>query len=151
VTVAVRERRAVFGDVRLATAAVAVLRQQAELRAAPVYGYCVMPDHVHLVVGPSPTCDIIAFVAQYKSLVQRTAWQLGITGTFWQVSFWDRFLRAEEQVERVVEYVLNNPVRKGLVARWEEYPFSGSLVLDHGRPVAGDKPPRYSRSTAAVK
>ena len=151
VTAAVRERRPVFGDERLATIAVEVLRQQAERTAVSVYGYCVMPDHVHLVVGPSATCDIITFVAGYKSVTQREAWKHGVVGTFWQTSFWDRFVRAEEQVERVVEYVLHNPVRRGLVAEWEEYPFSGSLVLDLGWPLAGDKPPRYSRSTAATE
>jgi len=34
----------------------------------------------------------------------------------------------EEQVERVVEYVLDNPIRAGLVTSRREYAFSGSLV-----------------------
>ncbi len=97
-----------------------------------MYGYCVMPDHIHLVIGPAPTCDIVEFVGQYKNLVLRSAWRRGIVGSFWQKSFWDHFLRAEEQLEPLVEYVLNNPVRRGLVEDWRQYEYSGSLVLEMG-------------------
>ena len=130
VTVAVRLRRPVFADPAVASAAIDVLRTHADKTGVLVYGYCVMPDHIHLVIGPSATCDITTFVGQYKNLAQRAAWNLGVTGNFWQKSFWDHFLRAEEQVEGVVEYVLNNPVRSGLVEQWSDYLFSGSLVLE---------------------
>ena len=117
-----------FGDPAVAAAAVEVLRERAAAAAVPVYGYCVMPDHVHLVLGPSPSCDIVTFVGQFKNLAQRAAWQHGVDGRIWQESFWDHFLRADEDVERTVVYALNNPVRKGLAATWREYPFAGSLV-----------------------
>ena len=129
ITVAVRNRRPVFGDVRVAAVAVDVLRQQAAKAGVAIYGYCVMPDHVHMVLSPSPDCDIVCFVGEFKNLVQRAAWQVGVKGSFWQASFWDHFLRAEEQLERVVEYVLDNPVRQGLAAERRDYPFSGSLVF----------------------
>jgi putative transposase len=130
ITVAVQGRRRVFAEPPVAAAAVEVLRQRAIAAGVPVYAYCVMPDHVHLVLGPSPTCDIVMFVGQFKNLAQRAAWSHGVVGRFWQKSFWDHFLRADEQVERVVAYVLNNPVRAGLVEQWRDYSFSGSLVYD---------------------
>ena len=130
VTVATRDRRPVFADVRLAAAAVDVMRLHAQKTGVRVHGYCFMPDHVHLVLSPSPACDIIRFVGALKNLVQRACWRLGVKGPFWQLSFWDHFLRAEEQIEQVVEYVLDNPVRAGLVTERREYLFSGSLVFD---------------------
>ncbi|HYS80355.1 MAG TPA: transposase [Anaeromyxobacteraceae bacterium] len=129
-TIGVRGRAPVFADVRAASIAVDVLRGYAGTRSVLVYGYCVMPDHVHLVVGPSPRCDVIAFVGGFKGLVQRAAWRLGVRGRLWQTGFYDHFLRAEEQVERVVEYVLDNPIRAGLVSTRREYAFSGSLVYE---------------------
>jgi hypothetical protein len=57
-------------------------------------------------------------------------WNLGVDGKVWQVSFWDRFLREEESLAELVLYVLNNPVRQGLVKDWRTYPFSGSLELE---------------------
>jgi REP element-mobilizing transposase RayT len=129
VTIAVLERRPVFADQVIASGAVDVLRRLASESGVPVYGYCVMPDHVHIVLGPSATCDIVTFVGRFKSLAVRAAWNHGVRGTFWQRSFWDHFVRSDETVESVVRYVLWNPVRSGLVARWQEYPFSGSLVF----------------------
>ena len=55
-----------------------------------------MPEHVHLILGASPTGDIVTFVGQFKNLAQREAWRRGIEGTFWQTSFWDHCLRADE-------------------------------------------------------
>ena len=58
------------------------------------------------------------------------AWRRRIKGTFWPTSFWDYFLRGDERLEQVVEYVLNNPVRSGLVERWCDYQFSGSSAFE---------------------
>jgi REP element-mobilizing transposase RayT len=88
-----------------------------------------MPDHVHLVISPGSQCDVFSFVGQYKGLVLREAWRLGKTGSFWQSSFWDRFIRQDEDLKKAVRYVLHNPVRKGLVNQWQAYPYSGSLVF----------------------
>ena len=63
-------------------------------------------------------------------LLPGAAWAQGVAGVIWQRSFWDHFLRAEEQLEEVVSYGLNNPVRRGLVEDWQDYPFAGSLALD---------------------
>ena len=30
----------------------------------------------------------------------------------------------------VAKYIVGNPVRKGIIERWEDYPFSGSLVYE---------------------
>jgi len=130
VTIALRNRRPVFAAVRAAATTIEVLREHARETGVPIYGYCVMPDHVHVVLGPSVDCDIVRFVGQFKNLAQRAVWKLGVQGKLWQVGFYDHFLRSDEQVEQVVEYVLDNPVRAGLVAARGEYPFSGSLVFD---------------------
>ncbi len=130
ITIAVRDRQPVFADPAVARAAVGVLRDHATQQAVRVFGYCVMPDHVHLVVSPSPSCDVISFVGQFKNLAQRAAWKLGVDGAFWQKSFWDHFLRADEDVRAAVQYALDNPVRAGLVTVWRDYPFSGSLIFE---------------------
>ncbi len=130
VTVCVRDRRPLFADGDVAGGMINVLGCHAAKTGVPVYAYCVMPDHIHLVLGPSPSTDIIDFVGQYKNLAQRAAWSRGVTGSFWQRRFWDHFLRKDEQLEQVISYVLNNPVRRGMVSNWREYGFSGSLALD---------------------
>ena len=79
---------------------------------------------------PGVKKDIVEFVGEYKGRTTRIAWKFGIKGKLWQTSFYDHFLRKEEDIEKVVMYVLNNPVRKGLVSEWMEYHYSGSLVFE---------------------
>ena len=82
ITIAVEGRAAGFACP--AVAAVDGLRRHAATTGMPVYTWCVMPDHVHLILGASPTCDIVTFGGQFKNLAQRR----GITGTCWPTSFW---------------------------------------------------------------
>ena len=118
---------------RYASSLVEVIRARSERWHAPVYAYCVMPDHVHLVLGPGSGCDVIRFVGEVKNLTQRAVWAQGFEGRLWQPRFWDRILREEEDVETVVQYVIHNPVRAGLVSEWHEWPASGSWVFDLDR------------------
>ena len=127
VTIAVRERQPVFADPRVASGAVGILRSLAAARRARIFAFCIMPDHVHLVMSPSATCSVIAFVGQFKNLVLRWSWKHGVEGSFWQQGFWDHFLRADEELRVAAEYVLANPVRVGLVDNWRLYAYSGSL------------------------
>lgn len=129
-TIAVKDRQFVFSNPSVATAAVDVLVGLSHQQSVKIFVYCIMPDHVHLVISPSEDCDIPTFVARFKNLAQRGAWKLGVQGAFWQPRFWDHFVRRDEGLENVVQYVLDNPVRKGLVRRWQDYPFVGSLVFD---------------------
>jgi len=45
----------------------------------------------------------------------------------WQKDFYDHIIRTNEDIAAQVRYVLDNPVRKGLVLLWQEYPFKGSI------------------------
>jgi hypothetical protein len=49
-------------------------------------------------------------------------------------------LRGDEDIEVLVNYVLANPVRKGLVDNWRGYPFAGSLVFELGEDGGGQAP-----------
>jgi hypothetical protein len=48
----------------------------------------------------------------------------------WQDGYYERTLRSEEATLDVVGYILQNPVRKGLVQHPSEYSFSGSSIID---------------------
>ena len=45
----------------------------------------------------------------------------------WQRDCWDRQLRTGESYTQKWEYVRNNPVRKGLVACADDWPYQGEL------------------------
>ena len=49
---------------------------------------------------------------------------LNRTGAFWQQESYDRVVRDAKELSRIIMYVLNNPVKIGLVQDWRDYPFS---------------------------
>jgi hypothetical protein len=53
----------------------------------------------------------------------------------WQSSYFDRVLRAEEDMREVSNYIFQNPITEGLCERPEDYPLSGGTFA--GRGAAG--------------
>ena len=49
---------------------------------------------------------------------------LGRNGQFWEHESYDHVVRSDEEFHRVVNYVLNNPVKAGLVRDWREWRWS---------------------------
>jgi putative transposase len=91
-----------------------------------VIAYCVMPDHVHLLAEPdADTRGVGAWMARTKQH-SGYAWSQARNSRLWQVGYQDRVLRSHEAVPTVIAYMLNNPVRAGLVDDTRDYPFWGS-------------------------
>ncbi len=87
--------------------------------------YVIMPDHIHLFAGPgSLVAGFDAWVSYWKS--QFTKHRPTVRGR-WQPDHWDSRLRRTESYDAKWEYVVNNPVRHGLVERAEQWPYQGEL------------------------
>jgi len=95
-------------------------------QAFDVLAYCVMPDHVHILLeGQSDEADFRRAMRVWK-LQCGYAWRMRHDVPLWQIGYFDRVLRDEDDPRAVVRYILANPVRAGLSAHVAEYPFSGS-------------------------
>lgn len=114
-----------------------------------------MPDHLHLLLeglgGASDFCQLM------KDVKQRTSYQairLG-AGRLWQDGYYDRIVRQDEDVAAYVDYILQNPVRAGLVERAEDYPYASTRFTslraqrDDGIDTAGVAGGDYRREQAA--
>jgi putative transposase len=93
-----------------------------------VVAYCLMANHVHLVVQLP---ELVGFSAGHmmQRLKGRTAVAanklLGRSGqAFWQHESYDHVVRNGEELARVVAYVVNNPVKAGLVEDWTQWPYT---------------------------
>ena len=102
-------------------------------KVAKKYDFCVvhcfMPDHLHLVLlATADDANPLRGVELFKQL---TGYWLkkNHPRIKWQKSFGDRILRTNE-LGPAVRYVLDNPVRRGMVNDWREYPFTGSIGID---------------------
>ena len=85
--------------------------------------YCLMPNHVHLVVAlPDEVPPLVRTLQRLKSYTATQANKLlGLTGAFWQSETYDHVVRQGE-LERIVSYMLENPVKAGLVEDWQQWP-----------------------------
>jgi putative transposase len=104
------------------------LEQTRQRYALRVYGYVVMPEHVHLLLS-EPDRDLLANALQsLKLAVSKGVARLGMAdgepAQFWQKRYYDRNIRDHEEFVEKRQYIHRNPVTRGLVKRPEDWPWS---------------------------
>jgi putative transposase len=130
-----------------------LIADRLQYRDGKVYrldAYCIMSNHVHIVFAPflnesslkeikgsnplryeseEPTLSII--MQSLKGNSARKANQiLNRRGIFWEAESYDHEIRDDEEMGRIISYVLNNPVKAGLVKAWHEYQWSWKRSTD---------------------
>ena len=143
-TLCARHHGKPFENSNLAQETIAALRFYRDRGACSIFAYCLMPDHFHVVIkllGASevssskdfrPPPSLLNLMRRYKRYTTtQLAWKLGLHGSLWQREFYDHAIRNREDLEAQCNYVLDNPVRKGLVAEWRLYPWVG--IMDEWR------------------
>jgi putative transposase len=108
-----------------------------------LWAYVIMPEHVHLIIAPGDDYDISKIlwrikrtltyrIVQYAKasqpeLLERLACRQGnkITHRFWQRGGgYDRNLWSPEHIHKMIRYVHENPVRRGLVNQPQDWPWT---------------------------
>jgi putative transposase len=117
-----------FVDENLNNEIIYCFKTERERMKCKIYVYCLMPDHLHLLCGSNNFgVSVLDLVNQFKGKSTRIGWKCGIKGSLWQRRSYDHILRKEEDLEETSKYIVNNPVRRGIVEEWAQYPFSGYL------------------------
>ena len=99
--------------------------ENAAQRQIIVGRYVLMPDHAHLfVVGPREF--VLAAWVRMLKLSLSSAITAG--RPHWQEGFFDHLLRHDESYTEKWEYVRQNPVRAGLAAEPEVWPYGGEIA-----------------------
>jgi putative transposase len=98
-------RRRGFGSPAVYDLFVQVLEQMRRRFALCVYGYVVMPEHVHLLLS-EPQRGLLADALHYLKL--SFAKRLG-SGVFWQKRYYDRNVRDEREFVEKLRYIHRNP------------------------------------------
>ena len=119
---------------KLSQEAIQIIRQLASLRHAAVYSWCIMPDHVHLLLQDQ---EVVDFVRLFKGKMTPKARKIEAERRLWQRSFFDHAMRKEESLTNIACYIWENPVRAGMADEPEKYPFSGSEVWPDWRRIYG--------------
>ena len=99
------------------------------------YALCVMPNHVHWVIGLYEK-DIsgkeVWLEDILKSIKQFSATEInkleGRKGTLWHKESWDTTIRDHRHLYEAIEYTRNNPVKAGLVKDWKDW--KGTIIFE---------------------
>jgi REP element-mobilizing transposase RayT len=100
-----------------------------ELKDYCLFGYCLMPDHLHVLLSPGDSgIGIDKWLNAFKSFTTHAYMKLGGHPPLWQRSAYDHVCRKGETAETVMRYIAENPVRKGLVQDWHDWPWTRVFV-----------------------
>lgn len=84
-----------------------------------LHAWCVMPNHVHVIVEPLAGHELPQLLHSWKSFTAKAANRLlGRTGEFWQEEYYDHLIRDEEDYAHALRYLLENPAAAGL-SHWQ--------------------------------
>ena len=110
-------------------------------RLAPrLLAYCLMPNHVHLVLWPREDGEVSRWMQWLMTAqVRRHHRRHGSDGHLWQGRFKAFPIQRDEHLLSVLRYVERNPLRAKLVARAEDWPWS-SLGAANPANAAGANP-----------
>ncbi|HWZ83569.1 MAG TPA: transposase [Terriglobales bacterium] len=111
------------------------------------HDFVIMPDHFHALITPAPEISLEKAVQFIKG---GFSFRLKSKLPVWQPSFTNHRIRDDEDFARHRDYIRMNPVRAGLAAKGENYPYSsanGKFALDPMPP--GLKPGLEWRQTPA--
>lgn len=101
--------------------------------------FCIMPNHVHLLIdnygfqnvaatnlaGPTRSYPLSDSLRLLKGRTARFCNQfLGREGVFWHHESYDHVVRNEQEFDRILQYIVNNPVKAGLVSEWELWAYT---------------------------
>jgi REP element-mobilizing transposase RayT len=108
-----------------------------------VHGLLVMPDHVHIIITPLVDAmgtfySLAEILGSIKGAsahkINRT---LGRKGHVWQDESFDQIFRSHENAREKVQYICENPVRKGIARGVQEYPWLWREWVEGQKGAAG--------------
>jgi REP element-mobilizing transposase RayT len=98
-----------------------------------LFAFCIMLDHFHMTICLMPGEDLSkVFEDSGKFTARELNRLLGRQGQFWQEGFHDHRCRDEAELHDLSQYIEHNPIRAGLVARAEDWPYSSASAANKG-------------------
>ena len=126
VTANVLQKRSLFQLDKIARLFIEILLDYREQKKYLLHEFVVMPDHFHLILTPTGITLERAMQFAKGGFSFRLNKNLKVKREVWQPSFLDRRIRDSLEYARSKNYIWQNPVKRCLAARPEEYPYSSA-------------------------
>ncbi len=104
-----------------------------------LYAAVVMPDHFHIMIFPLKQDDgecihLSKIMNRIKGVSSRKAGlECSFEGSLWQRGYFDQIVHGDKGKTECFDYIVWNPVRAGLIERWDDYPFVWCKNIDKTR------------------
>jgi REP-associated tyrosine transposase len=126
-TLCTAERKAILANA-VVHKAFMEFTHEATARNIFVGRFVLMPDHIHLYVKvPAPSENLSRWVKSLKNYLSKILKQENVLPPHWQKGFFDHVLRSDESYTDKWLYMVENPVRSGLVKEWADWPYQGEI------------------------
>jgi len=90
-----------------------------------LYAFVVMPNHLHIILATANNFPLSRTIQSIKGFSAYTInRQNGTTHQIWQKGYYEHGIRNEQDFMEKYNYIANNPARKGLSDRIDNYPWS---------------------------
>ena len=124
ITICTYGKKAYFFNNKLRDFAQRSLECRQNNKEISIFCCCIMPDHIHLLISLNEDYNqtLSNWVSSFKRFISKTAKRDFNINDLWQRNYYDHIIRTEESMYKIAEYILENPVRKNIVQRSEEYP-----------------------------
>ena len=132
VTICARDRRPIFATHENFSILRDELASARSRHGWRVGRYVAMPDHLHFFCASDETpgaASLSRFVGSFREWTAKRIVAAGVRAPIWQKQFFDHLLRSDESYENKWTYVRENPVRAGLVAKQEDWPYTGEIEI----------------------
>ena len=98
-----------------------------------IWAYCLMPNHVHLIVVPATHDGLCRGIGEaHRRYTRRINFREGSRGHLWQGRF-ASFVMDEPYLLAAARYIERNPVQAGLVVAAEDWPWPSAAAHVAGR------------------
>ena len=88
-----------------------------------ITGYVVMPEHVHLLISEPESSQLSVVIQMLKQITSQKL-KAQSSARFWQIRYYDFPVWSEKKRIQKLRYIHRNPVKRGLVARPEDWRWS---------------------------
>ena len=124
VTMVTKCRKLVFDDLFVARIVINALKEEQVGINAETLAFVLMPDHLHWLIQLENGKQLSDIVSTIKSVSDQR-----ISRKIWQNGYHEHALYGEEDIQHMAKYIVENPLRAGLVQKVSDYPHWDSKWL----------------------
>lgn len=94
-----------------------------------LHAYVIMPNHLHIIWTPAVSMSrILQWFKGVTAYRAKRLLRLNGKEAFWQIESYDRWIRSDRELQKIIRYVEFNPVKAGLANSIEEWPWSSAFI-----------------------